>query len=252
VLKQRLISEYGLNPFNFESRGFLQYFFLFLLTLVFLAPDSVSAESEKNNLKNLSQGISFRFHLMQGWPYRVASDKLYENFKITSLGLTIEKECGLWPFFQNKKIIESLLLELRFSHIYGRGIPLGEDQMPKETWARFIQEGRKPSADWDHYQIGLTPFYRWYYPLSSDLRFFAELGLGLTYLNETLIEDGTKFNVLFTGGLGLDWKLKNHPFFIMTRFEHFCKGDGSNNFINAKRNIGPEALFIGMGIRYPL
>jgi hypothetical protein len=168
------------------------------------------------------------------------------------LGLTLEKKYGIFPYFQNKKILHSLLWELRFARIWGSGIPLDNDQVSQETLARFKSEGLQPSTNWDHYQIGITPYYRWTYPLSAHLDMFGEFGLGLTYLNKPLIENGTVWNVLFSGGLGLDWKNNKWPLFIMLRFEHFCKGDGSNNWINDDANIGPEAFFIGVGFRFPL
>jgi hypothetical protein len=223
-----------------------------LISLYFFAiPASGLAQPEASQTRSDFFQTPYHTHVQYGWPLYFVSDKLYENFQIISYAFAVEKPLHFWSFLKKTKIRESVLLEWRLAKIWGKNIPLCQDQMSEETWNRFIREGRTPSTDWDHHQLGLIPYYRWSYPIASQTRMYGEIAIGLTYLNKPLIEDGTKWNILFGGGLGLEWKIKDWPFYTFARFEHFCKGDGSNYVINKKRNIGPEAIFIGIGVHLP-
>jgi hypothetical protein len=56
-----------------------------------------------------------------------------------------------------------------------------------------------------------------------------------------------------SGGFGLDWKIKNWPFYSFVRFEHFSNGGKlwKEGFTD-KRVIGPETIVFGVGMRFPL
>ncbi len=186
-----------------------------------------------------------------GTPFHMWSERLYSNFQLATFSFTYEKESGLWPFTNNKELVKSFLLELQLSRIWGKGIELDQDQVSQETWDKAVQEGRRPTVDWDHYQIALVPYYRFYYPLSKVIRLYFEAGFGLALLNKTLIEDGTIWNFLITGGLGLDFKFKI-PFNISLKLQHFSNGGDAQLGITDKRVIGPENLIFGFGMRFPL
>lgn len=186
-----------------------------------------------------------------GIPWHIWSDRLYWNFELATLSLTYEKDSGLWPFTKNKELVKSFLLEFRLSRIWGKDIELSQDQVSQETWDRARQEGRYPTVDWDHYQIGLTPYARFYYPIAKAIRLYFEVGLGMTLLNKPLIEDGTTWNFLFSGGFGLDCKFKT-PFYCFLKMEHFSNGGQLWKGFTDKRVIGPESIVFGIGMRFPL
>lgn len=223
---------------------------LFLFHSLLVSPTQVRAESAPSvpqKPKNLL------IHFQYGWPHQYVSEILYD-FQMAGLGIALEKECSLLPFWDNKKLVESLLLEFRFSKIWGKNIKLEKDQVSKEVWDQAQKEGHLPRTDWDHYQIGLTPYYRLYYPLTEQIRVYTEVGVGFTLLNEPLIEEGTKWNFLMTGGVGLDWKTENVPLYSFIRVEHFSNGGklwNGGGFTNS-RVIGPETITFGVGVRYPL
>jgi hypothetical protein len=226
-------------------------FLLFLSFSVFST--QVGAETDLPATPKTKNPISLLMHFQYGLPAQFVSEILYSNFEMASLGIALEKECGLWPFWGNRKLVESLLLEFRFSKIWGRGIELSGDQVSQEVWDQAKKEGHDPRTDWDLYQIGLVPYYRLYYPLAKQVRVYAEAGIGLTLLNKTLIDDGTVWNFLLTGGLGLDWKLCNCPFYVFLRSEHFSNGGKLwGQGIADSRVIGPETLAFGIGMRIPL
>ncbi|MBI4768119.1 MAG: acyloxyacyl hydrolase [Deltaproteobacteria bacterium] len=217
--------------------------------LVFCRP----AEAETNSPVNepVTNPGSLLVSSGYGPPFHMWSERLYSNFELATLSLTYEKESGLWPFTKNKELVKSFLLELQLSRIWGKGIELEQDQVSQETWDKAVQEGRSPTVDWDHYQIALVPYYRFYYPLGQKVRLYFEAGFGLALLNKPLIEDGTIWNFLINGGFGLDFKFKR-PFTISLKLQHFSNGGDAQLGITDKRVIGPENLMFGFGMRFPL
>jgi len=189
-----------------------------------------------------------------GWPTRYFSQKLYSNFNTAALNLTYENEGPYLKFWNRIRLLDSFLLEFRFLKIWGDNIPLYYDQVSRERREEAARTGREPTTDWDTYQIGLTPYYRLYYPITRDLRPYFELGVGLTYLFQELIEDGTRWNFSLYSGLGMDFKLFDIPLFAYFRFEHFSNGMKlwSQMGVEEQRLIGPETFVFGLGFRYPL
>lgn len=237
-----------------KSRTIINLFIsLFLFLSFFLFPAYGASGTVPGVSPKPSRSKSLLIHLQYGWPYQYVSDTLYANFNQAGLAVALEKECGLWPFFNNRKLVESLLFELRFSRIRGKTIELSQDQVAQEIWQSAQKEGHRPRTDWDHSQIGLTPYYRLYYPLCKEVRVYAEAGIGFTFLNSPLVEEGTLWNFLITGGLGLDFKLCKIPLYSFARFEHFSNGGKlwKEGFTD-KRVIGPETFALGFGIRLPL
>lgn len=215
---------------------------------------SHSPASEPPGGKSPYPRESLLFNLQYGWPTRYFSQKLYSNFNTFSLNATYEKECGVISFPTGVRLLESLLLELRLLKIWGSGIPLYNDQVSTEKLDQARRQGREPTTNFDTYQIGLTPYYRIYYPLTNDIRPYFELGAGLTWLLEELIENGTRWNFSLYSGVGTDFKLWGLPLYAFFRFEHFSNGMKlwSQLGIEEKRLIGPETMVIGLGVRFPL
>ncbi len=208
------------------------------------SPEGISPHPQKSLL----------FNLQYGWPTKYFSKRLYSNFNTFSLNAAYEKECGVIPFFKGVPLSESLLLEFRLMKIWGSGIPLNDDQVSKEKLAEARRRGNEPTTSWDTYQIGLTPYYRIYYPVTKDFRPYFELGAGLTWLLEELIENGTRWNFSLYSGIGTDFKICDLPLYAFLRFEHFSNGMKlwSQLGIEDKKLIGPETIVFGLGFRFPL
>jgi hypothetical protein len=201
-----------------------------------------------------SRPRSLLFHFQYGWPTRYFSQKLYSNFNTAGLNLIYEKECPPVPFLARFNFFESLLVEFRFLKIWGNNIPLYYDQVSPGKLAEFNAADREPTTNWDTYQIGLAPYYRLYYPLTKAFRPYFELGAGLTWLLEELVEDGTRWNFGLYSGVGTDFKLFDLPLYAFFRFEHFSNGMKlwSQLGVEEKRLIGPETWVLGLGFRWPL
>jgi hypothetical protein len=225
----------------------------FILTILW-AGVIPSPASEPPEGKGPYPTKSLLFSIQYGWPARYFSQKLYSNFNTFSLNVTYEKECGAIPFSAGVPLSESLLLEFRLLKIWGSAIPLNDDQVSVKMLAPTKLLGNEPTVNWDTYQLGLTPYYRIYYPITKNLRPYFELGAGLTWLLEELIEDGTRWNFSLYSGIGTEFRLGGLPFHAFFRMEHFSNGMKywSQMGLSEKRLIGPETLVLGLGFRHPL
>ena len=125
-----------------------------------------------------AQELSGLFGIWMARP--VFSRQKYANFHQMTFNLSREWEFGSLVIPEGHGFIESLLGELRLSKIWGKNIPLEPDEVSPENAEKFRQEGRSPTADWDHYQVAITPFYRVYYPLSTRARPYGEIGAGIS------------------------------------------------------------------------
>ena len=222
---------------------------LVFFSLFFSRPIQAQTNPPENESPTSPRSLLVGFDY--GYPNRIWSDRLYSNFQLATLSFIYEKESGLWFFSKNPERVKSLLLEFRLSRIWGNGIAVSHDQVSPEIWERARQEGRDPTVDWDHYQIALIPYLRFYYPLSKIIRLYFEFGLGFSLLNKPLIYDGTTWNFNFSGGFGLDFKVKI-PFYTFIKLEHFSNGGDAWEGITDKRVIGPENIVFGLGMRFSL
>lgn len=237
-----------------QKRGLLfKKFFLIILFGLFVFCQQTEAESNLPVNESTTNPLNLSVALHYQTPAPLLSDRLYHNWELATLSITHEKESGLWPFSKNKELVKSILWEFRLSRIWGKGIEISQDQVSQEVWDRAKQEGHDPRVDWDHYLIGVLPSYRFYYPLSKAVRFYFEGGVGMTLLNKPLIEGGTIWNFLISGGIGLDCKFKT-PFYSFLKFEHISNGGNTWNGLtsNPVRVIGPEGLVFGIGTRFSL
>ena len=223
-----------------------------VITFLFLILCQMTeAESYPPGDGSITNSRSILVDAHYGIPFHIWSNRLYHPFELATISLAYEKEAGLWPFTENKELVKSFLLEFRLSRIWGNGIEVSRDQLPPGIFDRDWLEGRRPTVDWDQYQIGLIPYSRFYYPLTKGIRLYFEAGAGMTMLNKPMIEDGTAWNFLFSAGFGLDCKSKT-PFYILLKLEHFSNGGALWNGITNKQVIGPENLVFGIGMRFPL
>jgi hypothetical protein len=223
------------------------------LILALLAPGQGWGGS-KNSDESAVKGKSLLVQFQSGGPVHLVSEILYENTRVNSLNIGLDYELASWVFLKKIKLVGSLLTELRLSKIYGRGVPLSRDQVSPQEWVQAQKEGRRPTTNWDLYQIGLTPIYRLYAPLSGDLRPFLEAGIGFTYLQDALIKEGTSWNFLLLLGIGSDLNLCGcQPVTVSLRLEHFSNGGkiGGAWGLTDRRVIGPETMALGLGVRIP-
>ncbi len=230
----------------------LKYLLMLMFIFVLFVPlANADATAPVNEPTTTPQNLSVALHYQT--PIPLMSDRLYSNWAAMTLSCNYEKESGLWPFTKNEKFVKSLLLEVRLSRIWGKDIVLGQDQVSEDDWERARQEGHDPTVDWDHYLIGVMPSYRFYYPMTPAVRGYVEAGIGITVLNKPLIEEGTLWNFLLSGGMGLDFRVKI-PFFAFIKFEHISNGGNTWNSLtsNPVRVIGPEGLVFGLGTRFSL
>jgi hypothetical protein len=188
--------------------------------------------------------------LEYGVPVRILSGMRYANFRQATLTFSREWALGSLIFPSAVVPLESVLLELRLSHIWGQDIPLEPDEVSPEHAAQFRAQGRPPTASWDAYQIGLVPCYRAYFPLSRETRPYAELGAGFALLSQPLVDNGTIWNFSLVASVGIEKEIGRIPFYVVLRAEHFSNfGELWKQFGFSKANIGVESVALGIGVR---
>jgi len=149
-----------------------------------------------------------------------------------------------------ESVLESFLLELRLTRIWGANIPLEPDEVSSERAAQFRAEGRPLTGNWSDWQIGFIPCYRVSLPLSRETRPYVEFGAGLSVLAHPLIDNGTSWNFSLLAGLWVEKEIGNFPFHIALRAEHFSNFAGLwSQFGFTKANIGVEAVVLSVGLR---
>ena len=201
-----------------------------------------SAEGQGRLLKNYLVSLEY------GWPAKFTSSQKYDNHHKVTIAFSREWEFGSMLLHEKHGFVESLLVELRLSKIWGNDIPLKPNQVSQKNLEIAQQQGRGPTGDWDHYQVGITPFYRLYYPLSSKTRPYAEIGVGFVWLDKPLVYNGTNWSFSLIAGLGIEQEIYKIPFFAVLRAEH---NSNAGNFFNLKEtNIGLETAELGVGVSF--
>ena len=189
-------------------------------------------------------GASFSF----GLPAQFLSGMRYANSRQATFALFREWQPG--PVLLPESVLESFLLELRLTRIWGANIPLEPDEVSSERAAQFRAEGRPLTGNWSDWQIGFIPCYRVSLPLSRETRPYVEFGAGLSVLAHPLIDNGTSWNFSLLAGLGVEKEIGNFPFHIALRAEHFSNFAGLwSQFGFTKANIGVEAVVLSVGLR---
>jgi hypothetical protein len=228
-----------MGPFIFSVAA------LFLLRLPACADPGQPAEAQSHPYKSYLASLEY------GRPAQFLSHQKYPNFQQVTLILSREWEYGSLVIPKKHGFVESLLVEFRLSKLWGKNIPLMLDEASPAAAEQARQGGRWPTADWDHYQVGITPFYRFYYPLSSKTRPYAEFGAGFAVLNKPLVDNGTAWNFSMMAGLGIEKEIYKIPFYVVLRAEHFSNGAQLwNKFGFTKSNIGVETAVLGVGVRF--
>lgn len=119
----------------------------------------------------------------------------------------------LWPFK------DGIALVVRFHNI----------RVFQDTENAFVQ--------------GFSPLVRWRMRERGSWRLFAEVGPGISWSDVTVPPRGTKFNYLFEGGGGVQWRLGTNSHFVLgATFLHISnngrEGRGRNPDVEA---LGPHA-----------
>jgi hypothetical protein len=234
-------------------KRFLRKFGLFFFSVsafLFMLPQ-VWADSGQPAEEPVRPQKSYLVSLEYGWPAQFMAHQKYANFQQLTLILSREWEYGTLIIPKGHRFVESLLVELRLSRIWGKNIPMMPDQISPEDAAKTQQEGSSPTTDWDHYQIAVIPFYRVYYPIFSKARLFGEIGAGISWLNKPLVDNGTQWNFSLIAGLGIEREIYKIPMYIVLRAEHFSNGANLwGEFGFTKSNIGVESAVLGVGVRF--
>jgi hypothetical protein len=219
---------------------------VFVLPLERVGADPGSSEEEpKRPFK------SYLVSLEYGWPAQFLSSQKYANFQAVTAILSREWEYRSLLMPEKWNLAESFLVEFRLSKIWGHDIPLMPDEVSPENKAKAESEGKAPTADWDHYQVAITPFYRFYYPLSGKTRLYAEAGAGFSWLNKPLVDNGTQWNFSIMAGVGIEREIYKIPCYAVLRAEHFSNGAQLwSKFGFDKSNIGLETAVVGIGVRF--
>ena len=226
-------------------------FSLLSLLTVFLPLQRVCADPGNSAEEPERPFKSYLVSLEYGWPAQFLSTQKYANFQVVTLILSREWEYRSLLMPERWNLAESFLVEFRLSKIWGKDIPLMLDEVSQENLVKAQNEGRWPTADWDHYQVGVTPFYRLYYPLSPKTRFYAEVGAGFSWLNKPLVDNGTNWNFSMMAGVGIEREIYKIPCYAVLRAEHFSNGAQLwNQFGFDKANIGLETAVLGVGVRF--
>jgi hypothetical protein len=225
--------------------------FFFSVSAFFFMLPQAWADPRQSAEEQVRPHKSYLVSLEYGWPAQFISHQKYANFQQLTLLLSREWEYGNLLIPRGHRFAESLLVELRLSKIWGNNIPLMPDQVSPEEAAKAQQEGLSLTADWDHYQIGIIPFYRVYYPIFSKARLYGEIGAGISWLNKPLVDNGTQWNFNLIAGVGIEREIYKIPMYIVLRAEHFSNGANLwGEFGFTKANIGVESAVLGVGVRF--
>jgi hypothetical protein len=224
---------------------------IFPVSALFLLLPQVWADPGQPAEEQSRPHKSYLASLEYGWPARFLSHQKYANFHQVTLILSREWEFGSLVIPKKHGFVESLLVELRLSKLWGKSIPLMLDEVSPENAEKARQEGRWPTADWDNYQVAITPFYRLYYPLFTKTRLYGEIGAGFSWLNKPLVDNGTNWGFSMMAGLGIEREIYKIPFYVVLRAEHFSNGAQLwSKFGFTKSNIGVETAVLGVGVRF--
>jgi hypothetical protein len=186
--------------------------------------------------------------LSVGLPAQFLSGTRYANSRQATFALSREWQPG--PLLLPDGVLESFLLELRLTRIWGANIPLERDEVSPEHTAQFAAQGRPLTGNWSDWQIGLIPCYRVSWPLPHESRPYAELGAGLSVLSHPLIDNGTNWNFSLLAGIGVEKQIGNIPIHVALRAEHFSNFGGLwKQFGFTKANIGVESAVLSVGMR---
>lgn len=177
-----------------------------------------------------------------GTQYHIFSANDYDGYKQNALAAFWEVESKPWiPLPVEAQ--RTLRYELRYSELHGT-IEIVEEQVPSEK-----RDGGPYYTTLDHYQLALLGIRRWVFLPDYFLRPSLHLGLGISWLNKNILEEGTQYNFHLIGGAGLEMDLSDRwCTFLDVRWEHYSNGGKMG--LTDKAVIGPESINAVLGIRY--
>lgn len=176
-----------------------------------------------------------------GTQYHIFSANQYHGYKQNTLGVFLEMESDGWIPLP-VKTQRTYRWVLRYSHIAGR-IEIVAEQVPPDK-----RTGGPYYIDLDHHQIALLGIRRWVFCPDYFLRPSLHLGLGISLLDEQILEDGTLYNFHLIGGGGLEMDLsKRWSAYCDVHWEHYSNGGKMG--LTDKDVIGPESVNLVLGFR---
>ena len=177
-----------------------------------------------------------------GTQYHIFSANDYDGHKENAWAAFWEVESMPW-FPLPVEAQRTLRFELRYAEIHGT-IEIVEEQVPSGK-----RNGGPYYTTLDHYQVSLLGIRRWIFLPDYDLRPTLHLGLGISWLNKNILEDGTQYNFNLIGGAGLEMDFSDRwCAFLDVRWEHFSNGGKMG--LTDKDVIGLESINAVLGIRY--
>lgn len=178
-----------------------------------------------------------------GTQYHIFSANDYDGHKENAWAAFWEVESRPWiPLPVEAQ--RTLRFELRYAEIHGT-IEIVREQVPSEDW----NGGPPYYTTLDHYQVALLGIRRWVFLPHYFIRPSLHLGLGISWLNKNILEDGTQYNFNLIGGTGLEMDFSDRWCgFLDVRWEHFSNGGKMG--LTDKDVIGLESINAVLGIRY--
>ena len=219
--------------------------FVICLAGVVLAGDGIwhAAQAEETNSVAASKAkVWYGAYVSDGTTKSLWSVKEYKGYKPYRLGLYREAEYGdgtpsaiPWRW--------SARYELQCERLSGT-IELVENQVPPEE----RNGGPYPKSLDGLWQVAGLWVPRVVFFPESPVRPSLHLGIGLSYMNKKILEDGTYYNYNFVGGGGVEvdvsrlWSL-----FVDCRLEHYSNGGAMS--LTHKAVIGLESISCVLGVR---
>ncbi|MEI7435433.1 MAG: acyloxyacyl hydrolase [bacterium] len=224
---------------------FCKKIFVAWFAVVFLAGGGVwhTAQAEETNSVAASKAkVWYGAYVSGGSTKRLWSVKEYTGYKPGRVGLFREAEIGdgthpgiPWRW--------SVRYELMCERLSGT-VELVEDQVPPDerTGGPYM---KSLNGLWQ--LAGLWVPRVVFFP-NSPVRPSLHAGIGLSVMNEKILEEGTYYNFNFVGGGGVEADIsKLWSVFVDCRLEHYSNGGAMS--LTDKAVIGLESISCVLGVR---
>ena len=170
------------------------------------------------------------------------SVKQYTGYENQRVGVFEERETGEWVR-SSIPLQWSMRYELRYERLFG-SVHLVPDQVVREK-----RTGGPYVRDLDGlWQVALLWVPRLVAFPDSPVRPSVHAGLGLSWMNEKILEDGTYYNFNILAGCGIESDLSAQwALLIDCRWEHYS--NGGCMYLTDKTAIGLESVNGMIGVR---
>jgi len=178
-----------------------------------------------------------------GQPHQLWSIKQYDGYETMAVGIFREwvsnpNPIGPIPFSRHWRAFAKV------EHFYG-DVELAPGQVPLAQ-----QDGGPYYAHLDHYQLAFLLSRRWVLGPRWKIHPTANLGAGLSIMNDKMIEDGTLHNYNLEAGYGLEWNI-THGWVANADVEYKHFSNGGRMYLSDKDVIGPEDVNLLVSLRHP-